>query len=568
MSGTIPRCLSNFTAMTKKGSLTITYNFSIDNPIGHWEIGREFEYKNTLGLVKSIDFSSNKLTGEIPKEVTDLLELVSLNFSRNNLTGLIPTTIGQLKSLDVLDLSQNQLIGEIPSSLSEIDRLSTLDLSNNNLSGKIPRGTQLQSFNASAYEGNPTLCGLPLLKKCPEDRAKELPMLLAMKTTFNKMEMTCGFMLALLLDSLLDFGECVGIYGYTAYTTSKFSLMGLTKALQQEAIVDNIYVSLIFPLETETPGIEAREMKFGWQIDDCSIIGFFGATFGSASGVGGGGSFVTILKLGSTVYYNLKLRHSTLDMPIIDYDLTLLFQPMLMMGISIRVVFNVVFADSMVTILLIVLFLGTSTKAFLKGVETWKKETIMKKVIIKFAAKRLGTNGNGMEEVEYKPLPSGLTKGLGKRFTSSELKFAITRDFSLEMVIGEDFGSTLVYNGAQEVISIRRNVDQRRSTLYHHMPVRHPTLDMPIIYYDLALLFQPMLMMGISIGFAGTSTKAFLKGVETWKKETIMKKEAAKRLGTNDNGTEEVEYKPLPSGLSNGTQNATKKFEELEVSIL
>ena len=50
----------------------------------------------------------------------------------------------------------------------------------------------------------------------------------------------------------------MGIYGYTAYTTSKFSLMGLTKALQQEAIVDNIYVSLIFPLETETPGIEAR----------------------------------------------------------------------------------------------------------------------------------------------------------------------------------------------------------------------------------------------------------------------------------------------------------------------
>ena len=62
--------------------------------------------------------------------------------------------------------------------------------------------------------------------------------------------------------------------------------------------------------------------------------------------------------VGSTVYYNLKLRHSTLDMPIIDYDLTLLFQPMLMMGIGIRVVFNVVFADSMVTILLIVLFLG------------------------------------------------------------------------------------------------------------------------------------------------------------------------------------------------------------------
>lgn len=64
---------------------------------------------------------------------------------------------------------------------------------------------------------------------------------------------------------------------------------------------------------------------------------------------------------GSTVWYNLKLRHPTLDMPIIDYDLALLFQPMLMLGISIGVVFNVIFADWMVTILLIILFIGKST---------------------------------------------------------------------------------------------------------------------------------------------------------------------------------------------------------------
>lgn len=61
---------------------------------------------------------------------------------------------------------------------------------------------------------------------------------------------------------------------------------------------------------------------------------------------------------GSTVYYNLKLRHPTLEMPIIDYDLALLFQPMLMLGISIGVAFNVLFADWMVTVLLIILFIG------------------------------------------------------------------------------------------------------------------------------------------------------------------------------------------------------------------
>ncbi|CBI26552.3 unnamed protein product, partial [Vitis vinifera] len=81
-------------------------------------------------------------------------------------------------------------------------------------------------------------------------------------------------------------------------------------------------------------------------------------------------NYIEIMNMGaasSTIYCNLKLKHPTLDMPIIEYDLALLFQPMLMMGISIEVAFNVVFVDSMVTILLIVLFLGTSTKTFLKG---------------------------------------------------------------------------------------------------------------------------------------------------------------------------------------------------------
>lgn len=111
----------------------------------------------------------------------------------------------------------------------------------------------------------------------------------------------------------------------------------------------------------------------------------------------------------STVYYNLKLRHPTIDMPIIDYDLAVLIQPMLMLGISIGVAFNVLFADWMVTILLIVLFIGneiavcriaisvsiciclkvvsdwcsagTSTKSFLKGIDTWKGETILKQKV-------------------------------------------------------------------------------------------------------------------------------------------------------------------------------------------
>lgn len=53
----------------------------------------------------------------------------------------------------------------------------------------------------------------------------------------------------------------VGIYGYTAYSASKFGLRGLAEALQQEVIADNIHVSLIFPPDTETPGLEEENKR-------------------------------------------------------------------------------------------------------------------------------------------------------------------------------------------------------------------------------------------------------------------------------------------------------------------
>ncbi|XP_028761086.1 3-dehydrosphinganine reductase TSC10A-like [Neltuma alba] len=53
----------------------------------------------------------------------------------------------------------------------------------------------------------------------------------------------------------------VGIYGYTAYAASKFGLRGLAEALQQEVIADNIRVSLIFPPDTDTPGLSEENKK-------------------------------------------------------------------------------------------------------------------------------------------------------------------------------------------------------------------------------------------------------------------------------------------------------------------
>lgn len=46
----------------------------------------------------------------------------------------------------------------------------------------------------------------------------------------------------------------MGIYGYGAYSATKYALRGLAEALRHEVVLDNIYVSLIFPPGTETPG--------------------------------------------------------------------------------------------------------------------------------------------------------------------------------------------------------------------------------------------------------------------------------------------------------------------------
>ncbi|KAK4796246.1 hypothetical protein SAY86_028572 [Trapa natans] len=224
---------------------------------------------------------------------------------------------------------------------------------------------------------------------------------------------------------MIVFHLLFAVFAVSAERSLKSAASGVNETSETDTVPGFLLKAANFLWESDETGYRHvwPDMQFGWKIIAGSIIGFLGAAFGSVGGVGGGGIFVPMLSLiigfdpksataiskcmimgaaASTVYYNLKLRHPTLNMPIIDYDLALLIQPMLMLGISIGVAFNVIFADWMVTVLLIILFIGTSTKAFFKGVDTWKKETLLKKV--HYSALH-PCNGNA--EVEYKALPSG-----------------------------------------------------------------------------------------------------------------------------------------------------------------
>ncbi|CAL9137411.1 unnamed protein product [Musa acuminata var. zebrina] len=141
------------------------------------------------------------------------------------------------------------------------------------------------------------------------------------------------------------------------------------------------------------------ELEVNWRSGLATVIGFLGSAFGTVGGVGGGGIFVPMLTLvvgfdaksaaalskcmimgasASSVWYNLRVAHPSKEVPIIDYNLALLFQPMLMLGITIGVELSVVFPFWLITILIIILFIGTSSRSMFKGVQMWKKETLLK----------------------------------------------------------------------------------------------------------------------------------------------------------------------------------------------
>ncbi|XP_008803295.2 receptor-like protein EIX2 [Phoenix dactylifera] len=192
LSGPIPPSVGNLSAMITKQEPTINViesTFSVVYTVaGEYDIfshqesllldvkGRDLQYEKILTLVAFIDFSDNKLSGEIPAGLTDLVQLQGLNLSHNQFTGKIPEKIGNLKSLESLDLSKNRLSGTIPSSMPMLSSLSHLNLSDNKLSGRIPSGNQLQTLDdPTIYIGNDNLCGFPLAKKCPGEETSQAP---------------------------------------------------------------------------------------------------------------------------------------------------------------------------------------------------------------------------------------------------------------------------------------------------------------------------------------------------------------------------------------------------------
>lgn len=142
-----------------------------------------------LASLKSVDLSSNKLTGFVPPQLNALkdAEIVSLMgnglqgplpgglgslpklenliLARNNLTGPLPADWGNATTLRVVDVSSNALSGALPAGWAALASLRLLNVSNNDLAGPLPPAWRpangiggMEALKEAALGGNQGLC--------------------------------------------------------------------------------------------------------------------------------------------------------------------------------------------------------------------------------------------------------------------------------------------------------------------------------------------------------------------------------------------------------------------------
>ena len=106
---------------------TGSLNWGTGTTIGSWD--GVTTSSDPSGITKLL-LSDEDMTGTIPPELGDLLELTHLDLSDNSLTGEIPRELGGLSNLESLKLTGNSLTGCIPTALKSV---TTNDLSSLNL---------------------------------------------------------------------------------------------------------------------------------------------------------------------------------------------------------------------------------------------------------------------------------------------------------------------------------------------------------------------------------------------------------------------------------------------------
>ncbi|KAF5749518.1 LRR receptor-like serine/threonine-protein kinase [Tripterygium wilfordii] len=111
----------------------------------------------SLGSLKNLNLSFNKISGDLPNNVGNFGLLETIDLSNNNFHGEIPPTISSLVGLHVLKLGENRFEGSIPTEILSCQSLVSIDLSLNQLNGSLPHGfgaafPELKSLNLAGNQ--------------------------------------------------------------------------------------------------------------------------------------------------------------------------------------------------------------------------------------------------------------------------------------------------------------------------------------------------------------------------------------------------------------------------------
>ncbi|KAG7560000.1 Protein kinase domain [Arabidopsis thaliana x Arabidopsis arenosa] len=85
-----------------------------------------------------LSMGDNKLNGTIPLELMKIQSLLRLDMSGNSFFGSLPQDIGQLQNLGTLSVGNNKLSGKLPQTLGKCLTMETLYLQGNSFYGDIP----------------------------------------------------------------------------------------------------------------------------------------------------------------------------------------------------------------------------------------------------------------------------------------------------------------------------------------------------------------------------------------------------------------------------------------------
>ncbi|CAK8530747.1 unnamed protein product [Lathyrus sativus] len=109
-----------------------------------------------LSFLLVLDLQANSFHGELPPQELFQINLSNLSTSSYSIAGTIPHVIGQLRRLRILDIRDNvKLSGIIPKTISNMSSLQELHLSNNSLTGEIPKGiSDLMQLRVVNLENN------------------------------------------------------------------------------------------------------------------------------------------------------------------------------------------------------------------------------------------------------------------------------------------------------------------------------------------------------------------------------------------------------------------------------